>query len=195
MTRKQARFVEEYVPTNNATEAAIKAGYSKKTAYSMGPRLLKHVQVVAAIEKRQAERLKEEGVGPNDFVRGVAVQLKRDTRQLYDSNGNLKPIHTLTRDQASWIESWRTHKQNLTSGDGKQDKVVDVRLVSIVKILEFAGNMTGRLKPDFHLHAHLGSFEDKRARLSAGRAHVEKQAEPEPEPETIEAEVIPPVAV
>lgn len=42
---KQKKFADEYLICSNATEAAIKAGYSEKTAYSIGQRLLKKVEV------------------------------------------------------------------------------------------------------------------------------------------------------
>lgn len=45
MTEKQKRFCEEYIVDCNATQAAIRAGYSEKTAYSMGQRLSKKVEV------------------------------------------------------------------------------------------------------------------------------------------------------
>lgn len=53
---RQLRFVEEYLVDLNATQAAIRAGYSEKTAYSIGQRLLKDVEVAAAIAKAQAAR-------------------------------------------------------------------------------------------------------------------------------------------
>lgn len=56
LTPKQARFVDEYLIDLNATQAAIRAGFSEKTAYSQGQRLLKNVEVQAAIAARQAER-------------------------------------------------------------------------------------------------------------------------------------------
>lgn len=52
---KQKRFVDEYLVDLNATAAAKRAGYSEKTAYSMGQRLLKKVEIQAAIQKRQAK--------------------------------------------------------------------------------------------------------------------------------------------
>ena len=55
LTPKQQRFVDEYLIDLNATQAAIRAGYSAKTAYSAGQRLLKDVEVAAAIAKRRAE--------------------------------------------------------------------------------------------------------------------------------------------
>lgn len=55
LTVKQRRFVELY--NGNATEAAIGAGYSPKTAYSQGQRLLKHVEVGKVITNREDKRV------------------------------------------------------------------------------------------------------------------------------------------
>lgn len=52
-------FASEYLVSGNATEAASKAGYSKKTAYSQGQRLLKNVEIMEAINEGQ-ERAKEQ---------------------------------------------------------------------------------------------------------------------------------------
>lgn len=52
---KQELFVEHYVVTANATEAAKLAGYSEKTSYSQGQRLLKHDEVKEAISVRMEE--------------------------------------------------------------------------------------------------------------------------------------------
>jgi phage terminase small subunit len=51
---RQRRFVEEYLIDLNATQAAIRAGYSAKTANQIGPRLLVNVGVQEAIQKRLA---------------------------------------------------------------------------------------------------------------------------------------------
>lgn len=58
MNAKQERFVHEYLQDFNATQAAIRAGYSPKTAYSQGHRLLKDVEVEAAI-KAGRERISQ----------------------------------------------------------------------------------------------------------------------------------------
>ncbi len=50
--RKQS-FVTEYIQSGNATEAALKAGYSKKTAYSIGQRLLKNVEIMKKVKTHQ----------------------------------------------------------------------------------------------------------------------------------------------
>lgn len=53
---KQKAFAEEYLIDLNATQAAIRAGYSKKTAHSSGPRLLENVGVAAYIDELKAVR-------------------------------------------------------------------------------------------------------------------------------------------
>lgn len=52
ITPKAAQFVAEYMKDRNGTQAAIRAGYSKKTAYSQGGRLLKNVEVRKAIDEQ-----------------------------------------------------------------------------------------------------------------------------------------------
>lgn len=56
LNAKQARFVREYLIDLNATQAAIRSGYSEQTAYSQGQRLLNHVEVASGIEAGMAKR-------------------------------------------------------------------------------------------------------------------------------------------
>ena len=51
MTYKQELFIQEYIKTGNATSSAIKAGYSEKTAKSIGQRLLTNVDIKKRIEE------------------------------------------------------------------------------------------------------------------------------------------------
>lgn len=55
MTEKQRKFADEYLIDCNATRAAISAGYSEKTAYSQGQRLLKNVEVKTYVEEKMNE--------------------------------------------------------------------------------------------------------------------------------------------
>lgn len=52
LSERQSRFLEEYLANPNATEAAKRAGYSEKTAYSQGQRLLKNVEIKNALGTR-----------------------------------------------------------------------------------------------------------------------------------------------
>ena len=72
MTQKRQRFAVEYVKDSNATQAAIRAGFSKKTAYSQGQRLLKDVEVQSAIERFRAPIVEEAGVTLENHLRKLA---------------------------------------------------------------------------------------------------------------------------
>ena len=67
LNEKQQRFADEYLIDLNATRAAIRAGYSEKTAYSQGERLLRHVEVKAYIKEKMDER-KEDAIASADEV-------------------------------------------------------------------------------------------------------------------------------
>ena len=56
LTQKQKRFCDEYIICLNATEAAIKAGYAKKSAYSIGSENLRKPEIKAYIDERLSER-------------------------------------------------------------------------------------------------------------------------------------------
>ena len=59
MNDKQKHFADEYIISRNATQSAIKVGYSEKTAYSIGQRLLKNVEISEYIKKRTEELFDE----------------------------------------------------------------------------------------------------------------------------------------
>ena len=63
VTERQRLFVEEYCKDHNATQAAIRAGYSKKTAHAAGSRLLKNVKVQAGIDATLTSHLAEVSEG------------------------------------------------------------------------------------------------------------------------------------
>lgn len=74
MTPKQEQFVREYLIDLNATQAAIRAGYSERTAYSAGQRLLKNVEVAAALVDAKADRAEAVGIDAQ-YVLRQAVKL------------------------------------------------------------------------------------------------------------------------
>ena len=55
MNERQQRFADAYIEVPNATKAAEAAGYSRKTAYSQGQRLLKNAEIAADIRERQEQ--------------------------------------------------------------------------------------------------------------------------------------------
>ena len=80
LTPKQQRFVEEYLVDLNATQAAIRAGYSARTAEPAGSRLLRNVKVAAAISEGQQARQQRTQTVADQVVRELARVAFSDMR-------------------------------------------------------------------------------------------------------------------
>ncbi|AMG20714.1 terminase small subunit [Staphylococcus saprophyticus] len=80
LTVKQQKFADEYIISGNATEAAIKAGYSKKTAEATASRLLRNVKVSEYINKRLKE-LKEERLMDIEEALMISASIARGEHQ------------------------------------------------------------------------------------------------------------------
>jgi phage terminase small subunit len=77
LTPKQEHFVEEYLIDLNATQAAIRAGYSEKTADQQGHQLLKKTLVSAAIAEAQAERSARTSVTQDYVLESIVSAMER----------------------------------------------------------------------------------------------------------------------
>lgn len=72
MTKKQKRFVEEYLIDLNATQAAIRAGYSPDAAGSIGAENLKKPEIKSRIDKAMAERSRRTGINQDRVLQELA---------------------------------------------------------------------------------------------------------------------------
>ena len=79
LSGKQQRFADEYLIDMNATKAAIRSGYSEKTAYSQGQRLLKKVEIRAYIEQRMAEKEKELIADQDEILKYLTAVLRGES--------------------------------------------------------------------------------------------------------------------
>lgn len=107
LSPKQQQFVAEYLIDLNATQAAIRAGYSRKTAHSQGPRLLENVEVEAAINAAKLARSTVTKIDANWVLERLAEESQADVADLYSKEtGDLLPVH-------EWPKIWR---QGLVAG-------------------------------------------------------------------------------
>lgn len=93
LNKKQKRFVEEYLIDLNATQAAIRAGYSPSTAYSIGNENLRKPEIKSEIDKAIAERSKRTGINADRILQelgklgfvNIADVVDLDTGKVKDS--------------------------------------------------------------------------------------------------------------
>lgn len=146
LTPKQERFVAEYLIDLNATQAAIRAGYSEHSANVNGPRLLVNAGVAAAIEAGRGKQLAKAELTGQMVVDRLRLLGFQDIRLLFDEQGNLRPIHTLSDEAAAMIAGMEVIIKNAEAGDGVTDRVHKVKCVDQVKPLEMLAKHFGLLE-------------------------------------------------
>jgi phage terminase small subunit len=117
MTPKQSRFVEEYLIDLNATQAAIRAGYSAKTAGVNADKLLKNIKIKESIQALRAERSEKTGIESSRVLLEIARLAFNDPRKAFDDNGALLPIQQWPDEVAAAISSIKVFEE--TNADGE----------------------------------------------------------------------------
>lgn len=112
LTPKQARFVAEYLLDSNATQAAIRAGYSKATAAQGGAQLLRNIKVRAEIDAAQkaamAKAVEKYEVSQDRIIRELALlgySNMQDFASVDDKGTPFLDMSKLNRDQWAAVQS------------------------------------------------------------------------------------------
>lgn len=111
LTPKQERFAQEYVVDLNATQAAIRAGYSEDTARAQASRLLLNVDIQAHVEKARKEQTQRTGVDADTILFELLRIARSDLGQAFDDNGNLLPIKEIPEDVRRAISGVETFEE------------------------------------------------------------------------------------
>lgn len=151
LNAKQARFVAEYLIDCNATQAAVRAGYSVKTAGQIGGRLLKNIGVAKAVEEGRAQQLQ----GLHFTKEQVLEELKylafsNHLHFTVDDTGNLALRPGAPEGAHKAISSVKHRIRTVTDSDGRSSttREVEFRLWDKPSTLKLAGR-------------HLGLFPDR----------------------------------
>lgn len=134
LTIKQKKFADEYIISGNATQAAIKAGYSKKTARFTGAENLTKPNIKSYIDERM-KKLEEEAIADQTEVLKYLTRVLRDEEkeEVLVNVGNfeqeIQPMKVSTKDKIKAAEllgkrygSW-TDKIDINSTEGI--KIID----------------------------------------------------------------------
>ena len=164
LTIKQQCFVNEYLIDLNATQAAIRAGYSAKTADQQGSRMLANVKVQQAISEAMAKRSRRTGVNQDRVVLELAKIAFVKMTDVVDSDGAIR--EDATDDDLACIESIKVKRSDTDTGSSEER---EVKVASKLKALELLGK-------------HLGMWNDKldvnitQPIVISGEADLEDQA-------------------
>lgn len=139
MTEKQKRFCEEYLIDLNATQAAIRAGYSPKTANEQGAQLLAKLSVQDEIARAMAARSRRIGISQDRVITELAKIAFVNASDVIDlDRATVQP--GARRDDLACVQSVKVKEGNITERE--------IKLADKLKALELLGK-------------HLGMFTDK----------------------------------
>lgn len=146
LTDKQQRFVDEYLIDLNATQAAIRAGYSVNTAKDIGCENLAKPNIRDAISKRMAARSRRTGVNAERVVLELAKIAFLNMTDVVDSHGNIR--EDATPEDLSCIESIK-YKESDNEYGGSVER--EVKVASKLKALELLGKHLGMYQNNMNL--------------------------------------------
>lgn len=145
---KEALFVAEYLKDRNGTQAAIRAGYSPKTAHQTAYELLRKPEIAARIRENAESVAAIAGLTVERTLREVARIAYFDPRKLFNKDGQPLQLHELDDDTAAAIQGVEVLEEWEGSG-------ADRRLVGLVKKYKVADKNSALDKA----MKHLGQYE------------------------------------
>jgi phage terminase small subunit len=154
LTPKQQRFIDEYLVDLNGAQAAIRAGYSRRTADRIAHETLRKPAVASAVAERMRARSEKVGADAEWVLRRLVAEAESDLADLYDEVGNLRP----PRDwPAIWrtglvagVETFMVPKGQDAEGKPVYAEVRKLKLADRTRIVEMIGK-----------HVRVGAFRDQ----------------------------------
>ena len=168
LTAKQQRFVEEYLIDLNATQAAIRAGYSEKTAEQQGYQLLQKTSVSEAIQEAQNKRSERTEITQDRVLKELA---KIGFSNMLDymtinNTGDLVPdFSALTRDQAAAISEVTVEHYM----DGRGEDAEEVKRIKF--------KLSDKRAALVDMGRHLGMFKEKIEHTGANGGPIKTETE------------------
>ena len=150
LTAKQIRFCEEYIIDLNATQAAIRAGYSKKVAGSIGFENLRKPEIESFISSLQKDKSEELNFSFERVALEIAKVAYGDVKNFFDKDGQLININKLEDHVSASIKSVTVFSEKTTiENDVKvQESIKKIESYDKLKALELLGKMFGHFSKD-----------------------------------------------
>ena len=158
LTEKQQCFIDEYLIDLNATQAAIRAGYSVKTAQEQSARLLSKVMVQQAISEAMAERSRRTGINQNRILIELARIAPLNPKALVNlEDATVNP--EASPDDLAAIASVKVKR--FPTKDGGEGIEREVKFYDKIKAIELLGKHLGMFKDRIELSGELDKEKSK----------------------------------
>jgi len=146
LTPRQSLFVKEYLVDLNATQAAIRAGYSEKGAMTQGSLLLSNPKVAPMLAKAMAARAKRTEFNADRVLKEIERVATVDPIELFNEDGTMKQISDIPEDVRRAIASVDVTELFEWEGKGKDKHKVWVGYLKRIRLVpkNESLNMAGR---------------------------------------------------
>ena len=160
---KQQRFVDEYLIDLNATQAAIRAGYSPKTATAIASENLSKPSISAAIACAMAERSKRTGITQDRILEELAKVAFIKLTDIVDDTGKIKA--GATDEDRACIESIKYKRTDTDTGYSEEREVkASSKLKAIELLMRHTGMLDSRIsKEQLKLNREKFEYEKEKA--------------------------------
>lgn len=158
LTPKQKLFVDEYLIDLNATQAAIRAGYSPNNADKIGSELLGKTRVSDAISKAMAERSRRTGINQDRILMELAKIALVNPANVVDFDEATILDSALPEDLAA-VASVKVKRFPTKEGEGIER---EIKFYDKTKALDLAGRHLGMFKNKLEVS---GTLETERTKL------------------------------
>lgn len=174
MTNKQKRFCEEYLIDLNATQAAIRAGYSPDSAASIGSENMQKPDIRARIDRDMAERSKRTGVNADRIIRELARIAFIDPNKVVDMN-TATVLEDVSEDDTAAIAAVKVKTIPTADGEGVEREVkFNDKLKALELLMKHQGMLTDKVE-------HSGSIDTGSAALTSILQQLQVGGDPDPE--------------
>lgn len=150
LTAKQRRFVDEYLVDLNATQAAIRAGYSAKRADAIGYENLRKPEIADAVSAAMKDREKRTHITQDRVLQELARIAFFDIRKLYTDDGRMRLPHELDDDAAAVLSALDVTEEFQGKGEDREQ----VGYTKKAKVFDKGSALTLAMR-------HLGMLTDK----------------------------------
>lgn len=152
LTARQKKFCDEYLIDLNATQAAIRAGYSPNSAGAIGGENLEKPEIRARIDAALAEQSRRTGVTADRVVRELARVAFVNAEDVIDfDTATIK--NGSSRDDTAAIASVKVKTIPTTDGEGIER---EIRLADKLKALELLGKRFGMFTDNVNVSGDIG---------------------------------------
>lgn len=145
ITDKQRRFCEEYLIDLNATQAAIRAGYSEATAAEQGSRLLINVNIQNYIQELKQNRSERLNITADMVLQELGKIGFSNVQDYLEGDLSVKDLTAIDRRKADAVSSI---KKTVTEFEGGSRETVEFKLHDKLKALEMIGRHIGFFEKD-----------------------------------------------